>query len=61
VKVSPLKSVDTPVAKSPRDATASEPPRSTMHARVPPWRMLRRFYRGSGISNGSLGVDGEVS
>jgi hypothetical protein len=39
----PLKSVETPVANNPRDATASEPPRSTMHARVPPWRMLRRF------------------
>ena len=23
-----------------------------MHARVPPWRMLRRFYRGSVISDG---------
>jgi hypothetical protein len=39
----PLRSVDTPVANSPRDATASEPPRSTILAMVPPWRMLRRF------------------
>jgi len=46
----PLKSVETPVANKPRDATASEPPRSTMHARVPPWRMLRRFYSTFGVS-----------
>jgi hypothetical protein len=39
----PLRSVDTPVANSPRDATASEPPKSTILAMVPPWRMLRRF------------------
>jgi hypothetical protein len=32
----PFKSVDTPVAKSPREATASEPPRSTILAMVPP-------------------------
>ena len=43
----PLRSVETPVAKRPRDATASEPPRSVMQARVPPWRMLRRFCRGA--------------
>jgi hypothetical protein len=30
-KGSPFKSVDTPVAKSPFEATASEPPRSTRH------------------------------
>jgi hypothetical protein len=30
-KSSPFKSVDTPVAKSPFEATASEPPRSTRH------------------------------
>jgi hypothetical protein len=46
----PFKSVETPVAKRPRDATASEPPRSTMQASVPPWRMLRRFCHGGGIS-----------
>jgi len=40
----PARSVETPVAKSPRDATAREPPRSVMQARVPPWRMLRRFW-----------------
>lgn len=40
----PFRSVDTPVAKRPRDATAREPPRSTMLAIVPPWRMLRRFW-----------------
>jgi hypothetical protein len=39
----PLRSVETPVANNPRDATASEPPRSTILAMVPPWRMLRRF------------------
>lgn len=38
-----FRSVDTPVAKRPREATASEPPRSTMLAIVPPWRMFRRF------------------
>lgn len=37
------RSVETPVAKSPREATAREPPRSVMQAIVPPWRMLRRF------------------
>ena len=39
----PFRSVDTPVANKPREATAREPPRSTMQASVPPWRMLRRF------------------
>jgi hypothetical protein len=29
VRVAPFRSVDTPVANSPRDATANEPPRST--------------------------------
>ena len=43
----PLRSVETPVAKSPLEATASEPPRSTIHASVPPCRMLRRFYTSS--------------
>lgn len=33
---SPLRSVDTPVAKRPVDATAREPPRSTRLAMVPP-------------------------
>lgn len=37
------RSVETPVAKRPREATAREPPRSVMQAIVPPWRMLRRF------------------
>lgn len=40
----PLKSVETPVAKRPLEATANEPPRSTILAIVPPWRMLRRFW-----------------
>lgn len=39
----PLKSVETPVANRPREATARDPPKSVMQARVPPWRMLRRF------------------
>jgi hypothetical protein len=41
---SPFKSVLTPVANNPRDATAREPPRSTMLAIVPPWRMFKRFW-----------------
>lgn len=40
----PLRSVETPVAKRPREATARDPPRSTIEAIVPPWRMLRRFF-----------------
>ena len=40
---SPLRSVDTPVWKSPFDATANDPPRSTMQASVPPCRILSRF------------------
>lgn len=32
----PFRSVDTPVAKRPDEATASEPPRSTRLASVPP-------------------------
>ena len=32
---SPLKSVDTPVANKPREATANEPPRSAIQANVP--------------------------
>lgn len=39
----PFRSVDTPVAKRPVDATASEPPKSTRLAIVPPWMVLRRF------------------
>jgi hypothetical protein len=31
-----LRSVDTPVEKRPRDARASEPPKSTIEAMVPP-------------------------
>lgn len=37
--VIPLRSVLTPVAKRPREATAREPPRSTIDAIVPPWRI----------------------
>ena len=44
LEIVPLRSVDTPVANSPLDATAREPPRSVIHARVPPWRILRRFF-----------------
>ena len=40
----PLRSVDTPVANNPLEATANEPPRSVMQASVPPWRIFRRFY-----------------
>lgn len=36
-------SVDTPVANRPMDATASDPPRSTMLAMVPPWMIFKRF------------------
>jgi hypothetical protein len=39
----PFKSVETPVANNPLEATAREPPKSTILAMVPPWRMLRRF------------------
>lgn len=39
----PLMSVDTPVLKTPCEATASDPPRSTMLAMVPPWRIFKRF------------------
>jgi hypothetical protein len=41
--LSPFKSVVTPVAKRPVDATAKEPPRSTMAASVPPWIVCKRF------------------
>jgi hypothetical protein len=40
----PLRSVDTPVAKRPVDATAKDPPRSTRLASVPPWIVPRRFW-----------------
>ncbi len=42
----PFRSVDTPVANSPCEATASDPPRSTMLAIVPPWRIFKRFCGG---------------
>jgi hypothetical protein len=38
-----FRSVETPVENLPMDATAKEPPRSTMLARVPPWRVPSRF------------------
>lgn len=39
----PFRSVETPVAKRPRDATAREPPRSVIEAMVPPWSILSLF------------------
>lgn len=38
-----LRSVETPVDHSPRDARTNEPPISTIEAIVPPCRMLRRL------------------
>ena len=38
-----FRSVDTPVENRPRDARASEPPKSTIEAMVPPCSMPRRF------------------
>lgn len=55
---SPLRSVETPVAKRPMEATAREPPRSTMLAMVPPCRMFNRFLSllvGLGYNLGCLG------
>lgn len=45
---SPFRSVETPVAYKPMEATASEPPRSTMLAMVPPCRIFRRFWEDPG-------------
>lgn len=44
-KISPLRSVDTPVAKSPLEATASEPPRSTTIAEISKVNLRRRTTR----------------
>lgn len=42
-KCIPFRSVDTPVANRPVEATAREPARSTRLAKVPPWIVFRRF------------------
>jgi hypothetical protein len=54
-------SVDTPVENNPRDARAREPPRSTMDAMVPPWRMPRRFVCSFSIESSKLTFPGEAA
>jgi hypothetical protein len=52
----PFKSVETPVANNPLEATAREPPKSTILAMVPPWRMLRRFYMSDQYNRSAEGL-----
>lgn len=51
-----FRSVETPVANRPREATAREPPRSTMLAIVPPWRIFSRFCKTRHLASACLGV-----
>lgn len=53
-------SVETPVEKRPIEATAREPPRSTMLAIVPPWRVRRRFCGCQGGIGESDGGESET-
>lgn len=56
-----FRSVDTPVEKRPRDASASEPPKSTIEAMVPPWRMPKRFVCSFWIESSKWTLPGEAA
>lgn len=55
----PLRSVETPVRKRPREATAREPLRSTMLAMAPPWRISSLFWVIVRLSLGNAALSGQ--